>query len=247
MIRSAFAMHAASTLTAIAALGFPVAFLHAAIPTHWLPFVLVGRARGWSRMHTIAITAGAGLCHVALTSLLGLLIAWFGFKLNESLGGAFVWIAAGVLGLLGLYYLWRQIAGAGVLHHHPPGTAHHAQESCGHEHDRTHWDRELDGTPLVSNRAADSVAVGGLFVMLTLSPCEAFLPVYLSGVQFGWRGFVVLSAILAVAALAGMTLFTWLALVGFDRIRVQRFERVEAGIVGGIFLLLAVVVLLLER
>jgi nickel/cobalt exporter len=32
-------------------------------------------------------------------------------------------------------------------------------------------------------------------------------------VQFGWRGFWVLSAILAVATLAGMTLFTWLALV----------------------------------
>jgi hypothetical protein len=47
--------------------------------------------------------------------------------------------------------------------------------------------------------------------MLTLSPCEGFLPVYLSGVQFGWRGFVVLSIILAIATLAGMTLFTWLA------------------------------------
>ena len=240
-------MHATSTLTAIAALGFPVAFLHAAIPTHWLPFVLVGRARKWSRAKTIAITGAAGLCHVALTSLLGLAIAWFGFKLNESLGGAFVWTAAGVLGLLGLYYLWRQISGAGVLHHHPPGSAHHAEESCGHEADRTHWDRELDGTPLVSNRAADSVAVSGLFIMLTVSPCEAFLPVYLSGVQFGWKGFVVLSAILAVAALAGMTLFTWLALVGFGRLRLKHFERQEAGIVGGIFLLLALVVLVLER
>ena len=83
--------------------------------------------------------------------------------------------------------------------------------------------------------------------MLTLSPCEAFLPVYLSGVQYGWRGFVVLSVILAVAALAGMTLFTWLALFGFDRIRVQRFERHEAGLIGTIFLLLALIVLVLER
>lgn len=246
-MRSRFAMHATSTLTAIAALGFPVAFLHAAIPTHWLPFVLVGRARGWSRTHTLAVTAAAGMCHVALTSLLGLLIAWFGFKLNESLGAVFVWIAAGVLALLGVYYLWRQATGAGVLHHHPPGSAHEAQESCGHEHDRTHWDRELDGTPLTSSRAGESAAVGGLFVMLTVSPCEAFLPVYLSGVQFGWRGFVVLSVILAVAALAGMTLFTWLALIGFERIRVQRFERREAGIVGSIFLLLSLVVILLER
>ena len=27
--------------------GFVTAFLHAALPTHWLPFTLVGRAQGW--------------------------------------------------------------------------------------------------------------------------------------------------------------------------------------------------------
>ena len=246
-MRSPVTMHASTTLTAIAALGFPVAFLHAAIPTHWLPFVLVGRARGWNRARTLAITLAAGLGHVGLTTLLGLLIAWFGFKLNHSLGDAFVWIAAGVLAALGLYYLWRQFTGAGILHHHPPGSAHHPDPGCGHAGDRTHWDDELHGTSIVSKRAADSAAVGGLFVMLTVSPCEAFLPVYLSGVQFGWKGFVVLSIILAVAALAGMTLFTWFALYGFDRVRIQRFEKREAGVVGAIFLLLAVVVLVLER
>lgn len=238
---------ATTTLTTIAALGFPVAFLHAAIPTHWLPFVLVGRARGWTRAKTIAVTAAAGLGHVALTSLLGLLIAWFGFKLNATSGNLFPWIAAAVLAILGLFYLWRQSRGAGILHHHPPGTSHHPGEHCGEAEDHTHWDDELKGTPLVSPRTADAAAVSGLFIMLTVSPCEAFLPVYLSAVQFGWKGFVVLSIILAVAALAGMTLFTWFALVGFDRIRIHRFERQEAGLVGAIFLLLAVVVLVLER
>jgi hypothetical protein len=92
-----FSMHETTTLTTIAVLGFSVAFLHAAIPTHWLPFVLVGRARGWSWTRTIAVTLGAGLGHVALTSLLGLAIAWFGFKLNETVSGLFPWIAGGVL------------------------------------------------------------------------------------------------------------------------------------------------------
>lgn len=240
-------MQDSTTLTTIAALGFPVAFLHAAIPTHWLPFVLVGRARRWTRWKTIAVTVAAGLGHVALTSLLGLAIAWFGFKLSARAGEVFPLIAGGVLAALGLFYLWRQWRGAGILHHHPPGSAHHASEHCGEAHDHSHWDDELKGTALISNRAGDSVALGGLFVMLTLSPCEAFLPIYLSGVQFGWKGFVVLSLILAAGALAGMTLFTWLALFGFDRIRIQRFERNEAGLIGAIFLVLAVMVVLLEH
>ena len=83
--------------------------------------------------------------------------------------------------------------------------------------------------------------------MLTLSPCEGFLPIYLSGVRFGWHGFFVLSAILAVAALAAMTLLTWLTLVGLDRFRIKNFERYEAGLLGVLFTMLGVLVLMLEH
>ena len=33
--------------------GFAAAFLHAALPTHWLPFVLVGRAQSWRTSRTL--------------------------------------------------------------------------------------------------------------------------------------------------------------------------------------------------
>ena len=49
-----------AALTTIAATGFTVAFFHAAIPTHWLPFVLVARARQWSRTKTLLVTVFAG-------------------------------------------------------------------------------------------------------------------------------------------------------------------------------------------
>ena len=42
-------------------------------------------------------------------------------------------------------------------------------------------------------------------------------------------------ALLAVAALAGMTLFTWLALLGFERLKLRAFERREAGLLGAVF------------
>src|SRR5258708_6964113 len=63
--------------------GFGVAFLHAAIPTHWLPFVVVGRARGWSHRRILAAVALAGGGHVIATTALGLGLAWFGFELSE--------------------------------------------------------------------------------------------------------------------------------------------------------------------
>lgn len=236
-----------TVLTSVAATGFTVAFLHAAIPTHWLPFVLVARARGWGRAKTVAVTSLAGMGHVGLTTVLGLGIAWFGFQLDEKVGEAFPWIAGGLLLGFAAFYFWRQWTGAGVCHHHPPGSRHHADEHCQHEHEQSHWQEELHDSPLVSSGAGDWTAVSGLFVMLTLSPCEGFLPVYLSGVQFGWRGFIVLSVILAVATLGAMTLFTWLALIGFERFRLKSFERFEAGLLGALFAVLGVLIITLEH
>ena len=234
-----------AVLTTVAATGFSVAFFHAAIPTHWLPFVLVARERAWSRRRTLVVASLAGLGHVALTSLLGLGIAWFGFQLEERVE-AFPWIAGGTLLLFAGYYGWRQLSGRGICHHHPPGGNHHASEHCGEE-ETSHWQEELKDTPLVSQRTGEWAAISGLFVMLTLSPCEAFLGIYLSGVQFGWRGFFVLSAILAIATLAGMTLFTWLALLGFDRVRLKSFERFESGLLAAVFGVLAVLLVVLEH
>src|SRR5690349_245065 len=128
-----------TVLTTIAATGFTVAFLHAAIPTHWLPFVLVARARGWSRGKAIAVLGLAGLGHVALVSLFGLAIAWAGFRLDATMGGAFSWIAGGLLLVFAGFYFWRQWTGTGVCHHHAPGSPHQATEHCGEEHEQSHW------------------------------------------------------------------------------------------------------------
>ncbi len=236
-----------AVLTTIAATGFVVAFLHAALPTHWLAFVLVGRSRGWTRTKTIAVTLAAGLGHVTVTSLLGVGIAWFGLEIGDRVGRLFPWLIGGVLVAVGVYYLWRQSQGHGVCHHPAAGSGHHPSDDCGHEHDHSHWDEELKDSPLLSARSSDWAAISGLFVMLTLSPCEGFLPIYLSAVRFGWRGFAVLTAILAVAALAGMTLFTWLTLRGLERLKIQPLERREAGLIGGAFCVLGVLVMLLEH
>jgi ABC-type nickel/cobalt efflux system permease component RcnA len=217
-----------------------------ASPVH--EFRLVSRARGWSRGKTLAVSAFAGLGHVLLTSLLGLVIAWFGFKIDERMGRYFPWIAGGLLVAIGLFYLWRQFTGRGVGHHHVLGSHHHPTEQCGHEHEHehSHWEDELKESALISKKKGDWAAISGLFLMLTLSPCEGFLPVYLSGVQFGWHGFVVLSAILAFGTLAGMMLFTWLTLLGMEHLPLQKFERYEAAMLGGMFCLLGGLLIVLE-
>ena len=87
---------------------------------------------------------------------------------------------------------------------------------------------------------SDRAVILGLFTLLTFSPCEGFLPVYLSGITYGWMGFVVLSAVLAVATIAGMVIFTWLTMSGMERLRLGFLERYESGILGGLILFLGI-------
>jgi len=86
-----------------------------------------------------------------------------------------------------------------------------------------------------------------LFALLTFSPCEGFLPVYVSGIQFGWFGFALLSTVLAGATMAGMLFFTWLTLLGIERINLRAIEKYEAGFLGSALCFLGVLIILLEH
>lgn len=189
--------------TSIAVTGFVVAFLHAALPTHWLPFVLVGRAQKWSTGRTLGVTLLAGVGHVGLTIALGLGLVVAGLALEPRLGGLFHWIVGGLMVAAGLFYMARG------RHNHA------APEAVGRRY------------------ASDRAAIVALVTLLTLSPCEAFLPYYLAGMQHGWQAFLVLSAVLLAATSAGMLIFTGLSLAGFKRLGLRWVERYEETILGG--------------
>ena len=228
--------------------GFTVAFLHAAIPTHWLPFVVAARAQHWKKPKTLAITGVAGAGHVLFTIALGILVVWGGMAINSRIGKLFPLIAGGALIALGLFYLVRQIRGAG--HTHLLGSHSH-NEHDHHPHVHTHEYEDDDNVAMIeqrwSHRRSDMVVIAGLFALLTFSPCEAFLPVFLIGAKYGWIGFALLSAILAIATVAGMVVFTWLTLAGVEKLNIRALERFESGILGGVLCLLGTLIILFER
>ena len=93
---------------------FFVALVHTAIPSHWLCFVLVGRARGWRLRRTMGVAAAAGTLHVITTVAIGVVIARTGESLLklEDLEHIGAWILAG----LGALYLLLHFTHKG--HHH---------------------------------------------------------------------------------------------------------------------------------
>ena len=345
----------ASVLTTISITGFTIAFLHAAIPTHWLPFVLTGRTQKWSRSKTLLVTALCGSGHVLFTAVLGFAVAWLGFAISERMGAWFPRIAGGALLLFGLFYVYRQLSGKG--HSHMFGGHHHHDHTEGDEHqhgahdgplvDTGHGNIEVSvfetGVPpcfrlyftaengtessppsqtdvqlstlrpngtrqeftfkdesgyLESNEdipepheftvflklshgshahqhkiqfaehhhhgehghehaesdvkppapaKSDWAAMVSLFVLLTFSPCEGFIPVYVSGVRYGWAGFALLTAILSIGTVLGMVVFTWLTLIGLEKLKLKWAERYESGVLGGLLCVLGLLVIFFEK
>ncbi len=216
----------------ILATGFAVAFVHGALPNHWLPFVLVSRRQGWSAPRTLVITALAGLGHAMVTMLLGLALVATGMAVGDRLGAALPYLAGGLLIALGLYYVARHARGHGHLHLPFVGSLAPAQGPTG----------ELQAAAL-----SDRAAILGLLAILALSPCEAFLPVYLSGLKFGWAGFGVLSLVLAGAAVASMVSLTGLSLAGARVVGLKSTERYEGLMLGGALCLLGLAVMILDH
>ncbi len=87
--------------------GFVAAFLHAALPTHWLPFVLVGRAQRWSVARVMTAVVTAGLAHILSTAVVGSLIVAAGLALNRWVEGLLPHLSAALLFLFGAFYLAR--------------------------------------------------------------------------------------------------------------------------------------------
>ena len=94
-----------------------MAVLHMLIPSHWLCFVIVGRAHGWKPRKTLTVAATAGLLHVLSTVGLGVAVLTIGSHLlgkREMLEhvGALVLIGLGIL------YLGSHLLGTGHRHEH---------------------------------------------------------------------------------------------------------------------------------
>ena len=250
-------------LLSILAAGFTVAFFHTAIPTHWLPFALTGRAQGWSRTKTLTITGLAALGHTGFTTFLGVLVALLGMTVDRWTGQIFPWIAGGLLFAVGLFFLVRQFTGHGHAHFlhrhdHPHDRGHvhdhnhHHDHDHHHHHDHAHHHHgealivEPDSVAIPAHKVSDRAAIVSLLALLTFSPCEGFLPIYVSAVRLGWAGFLFSSLVLAVATTAGMLIFTALTMSGLHRINLKAVERYESGILGAVLCVLAFVIVFAE-
>jgi len=212
-----------------------VAIVHTlAGPDHYLPFIVMGKARKWSAARTTFWTVLCGLGHVGSSVVLALLgvMAGFGLERIQFLEGLRGNLAAWAMIAFGLVYLVWGLKRASRsqehshLHAHADGAHGH-----GHAHDTTHAHPhgETEGfrlTPWI------------LFTIFIFGPCETMIPLVMYPAARGsWHDVWMVVISFSVLTVGTMLAVVLLALKGISLLPELKLSRYSHAMAGGTILL----------
>lgn len=240
----------AESLTVLLATAAGLGFLHTLLgPDHYLPFVAMARAGGWSRAKLMSVTFACGLGHVVSSMALG--VAGIGAGLTfaslgavESFRGALA--AWGLLAFGLIYSLWGLRRAARKRPHthwhaHADGTTH----AHTHVHDQEHGHLHAE-TQAQAGKAVGMMTPWVLFTLFVFGPCEPLIPLMMVPAALG----DLLGAVLIAAVFSGTTIVTMLAIVltcwaGLERLPRGSLERYMHSLAGATLMLCALGILFL--
>lgn len=195
---------------------------------HYLPFVVLGRARKWPLAKVLGITALCGLGHVIGSIVLGFGGIGLGYAVSdlvdiESVRGS---LAAWSLIAFGLVYAtWafvRMMRGKKHAHVH----AH--DDGRMHTHDHDHASEHLHA------HTGAGLTVWAVFVIFVLGPCEPLIPLLMAPAwKFDWFGVAAVATTFSVTTIAMMMGMAAIGSLGLKMVPVQtvtRYAHVLAGL-----------------
>lgn len=221
-----------------------IAFVHAILgPDHYLPFVAMAKARGWSMARTLRVTLICGVGHLAGSVVLGLAGIALGVQLSSLtwLEGIRGNLAAWMLIGFGLAYTaW----GIRQAQRNRPHTHWHHHEGVTHLHEHSHHAAHLHVHADAST--AGSLAPWAIFIIFVLGPCEPLIPLLMyPAAREDAAGVLIVTAVFGVVTVLTMLLTVAIALLGLQTVRIRRLERFGHAAAGSTILVCGVGVALL--
>jgi ABC-type nickel/cobalt efflux system permease component RcnA len=212
-----------------------IAFVHTLLgPDHYLPFVAMAKASGWSLQKTIRVTLMCGAGHLGGSVLLGIAGIMLGIQLAslEWLEGVRGNLAAWLLIGFGLAYLaW----GLGQAYRNKPHSHRHSHDGVVHEHVHSHH-RDHAHVHDQQDRPR-SLAPWLIFVIFVLGPCEPLIPLLMyPAARESFVGVLMVTGVFGLVTVLTMTLIVAFAVAGLGAVRFNRFERFGHALAGSAIL-----------
>jgi sulfite exporter TauE/SafE len=208
-----------------------IAFTHTILgPDHYLPFIAMAKARGWTIGKSLRITLLCGIGHLLGSIALGLVGITIGAQLAslEWLEGLRGNLAAWLLIGFGLAYMaWglRQAA------RNRPHTHWHSHNGVTHSHVHTHHSAHAHVHEATSG--SRSLTPWVIFIIFVLGPCEPLIPLLMyPAARESLFGVMLVAGVFGLVTVATMLLTVALTLKGLEKVHIRPLERYTHAIAG---------------
>jgi len=208
-------------------------------PDHYVPFIVMAKARKWSILKTVCVTIACGIGHVGSSVIIGLIgiatgIAVAKLKFIEGFRGN---VAAWLFISFGLVYfiwgLWKAYKDKPHkhfhIHDHNEVYSHkhsheHSRASEKHEH-KHNIDKNINLTPWI------------LFTVFVFGPCEPLIPLLMyPAAKDNISGMLIVTVTFSFFTIATMLSIVLISILGFNFIPMHKMERYMHAIAGGTIL-----------
>lgn len=204
-------------------------------PDHYLPFIVLSKARKWSLLKTALLTVLCGIGHIMSSVVIGFVGIIFGIgvmKLEalESMRGN---IAGWLLIIFGVtYFAWglhKALRGKPHEHSH----AHVESEAHSHPHSHEHSHVHIHNAEGKAN-----VTPWILFTLFVFGPCEPLIPILMyPAAKNNILGVFWVTIIFGITTIITMLSIVTISFFGIRLIPLGRLERYTHALAGGSILL----------
>jgi nickel/cobalt transporter (NicO) family protein len=199
-------------------------------PDHYLPFIVMARARKWSLLKTTLITALCGAGHVLSSVLLGIIGIILGISIRklelvESFRGG---LASWILIAFGVgYFIWGFIR---------------AQRNRPHKHWHAHEDTNMpihkhphgkDHLHVHKGEGSKNLTPWILFTIFVFGPCEPLIPLLMyPAAKSSIFGLVLVTFVFSIVTIMTMLCIVVLLSLGTNLLPMGRLERYTHALAG---------------
>jgi len=193
-----------------------LSIIHATIPNHWIPLIVIGKTEHWSQRETLTATTITGFAHALSTVFVGFIVGFIGYKLSKSHELISRVVSPAILVIIGIIYLVIDI-----------------RKSHQHIHfDLTRVDR--------SSKSKWTIVIS-LSISMFLTPCAEIEAYYFQAGTIGWIGIMIVSAVYVITTVIMMLALVYFGIRGIKRFDFHYLEHHEKQVTGIVLILLGII------
>ena len=190
-----------------------LSLIHALIPNHWLPIVVIGKTEDWTHRETLFITAFIGIAHTTSTIIIGILIGITGFILSSTYEFVTSIAAPFIMIIIGTFYIFFDLS---------------------HSYDHDHL--KIDS----GSKRSKITIITSLAIAMFFSPCLEIEAFYFTAGTLGWLGIIAVSSVYMIVTVLCMVSLVDFSLKRVEKIHWHFFENHNKRVTGIILIILGI-------